>query len=84
MNNTTKDINEQIISLRRNGMNIREVSEELSVTYDKVKYVLKKAGLQNYKYKRTCEQCNEEFETIRQTSSSVVIVVGVSTTKEPH
>ena len=68
MNNITKDVNEQIISLRRNGMNIREVAEELSVTYDKVKYVLKKAGLRDYKYKRTCEQCNEEFESIRQSS----------------
>ena len=68
MNNITKDVNEQIILLRKSGMNIREVAEELSITYDKAKYVLKKAGLQNYKYKRTCEQCNEEFETIRQTS----------------
>ena len=68
MNSITKDINEQIILLRKSGMNIREVAEELSITYDKAKYVLKKAGLQNYKYKRTCEQCNEEFETIRQSS----------------
>ena len=68
MNSITKDINEQIILLRKSGMNIREVAEELSITYDKAKYVLKKAGLQDYKYKRTCEQCNEEFETIRLTS----------------
>lgn len=68
MNNTTKKINEQIILLRENGMNIRDVSEELFVTYDKVKYVLKKAGLQNHKYKRNCEQCNVEFESVRQSS----------------
>src|SRR5699024_1046168 len=68
MNNITKDVNEQIILLRKSGMNIREVAEELSITYDKAKYALKKAGLQDYKYKRTCEQCNEEFESIRQSS----------------
>ena len=68
MNNITKDVNKQIILLRKSGMNIREVAEELSITYDKARYVLKKAGLQDYKYKRTCEQCNEEFESIRQSS----------------
>ena len=43
-NNNTKDINEQIISLRRNGMNIREVAEELSITYDKAKYEIGRAS----------------------------------------
>lgn len=68
MNNTTKDINEQIVSLRKSGMSIREVSEELSVTYDKVKYVLGKAGLQNYKYSKTCEHCNDDYKTLSHQS----------------
>ena len=68
MNNTTKDINEQIVSLRKSGMSIREVSEELSVTYDKVRYVLDKTGLQNHKYSKTCEHCNDDYKTLSHQS----------------
>lgn len=46
----------------------REISERLSVTRDKVRYVLRKSRLKNFKYKRVCKNCGKEYETIRHQS----------------
>lgn len=65
MNNNTKDINEQIISLRKEGLMQREIAERLSVTRKKVRYTLEKAGMKNFKYKKVCKNCDRNYETIK-------------------
>lgn len=68
MNNSTKTIDEQIVSLRKEGLIQREIAERLPVTKDKVRYVLDKAGLKNFKYKRECLSCKKNYGTIRHSS----------------
>jgi len=68
MNSTTEMIDQQIISLRKNGLMQREIAAELSVTRDKVRGVLNKEDMENYKYERLCLCCGNNYETIRHQS----------------
>ena len=62
------NINDQIIQLRKEELTIKEIANKLSVTYDKVRYVLDKNKMQEFKYKRVCKCCNKSFETVRSSA----------------
>ncbi|CAK6472652.1 hypothetical protein BFRIG_01868 [Peribacillus frigoritolerans] len=57
------NVYDEIISMRKNGMMQKEIACGLSITRDKVRYVLKKANLENFLFKKTCAQCDTDFET---------------------
>lgn len=63
MDNNIKHINNQIVTLRKEGLYQREIAEKLNVTIDKVKYVLKVNGIKEIEYKKTCKRCHEGFVT---------------------
>lgn len=62
------DIDKEIVRLRTQGVMQKDIAKQLSVTIDKVKYVVEKHGLQNYKYQKVCMNCNDEFETVRHSA----------------
>lgn len=64
MNNNTIDVNQQIISLREDGLMQKEIANELSITRDKVRYVLNKAGMTNYERSKECLNCGESFRSV--------------------
>lgn len=68
MNNSINTIDEQIVLLRKEELTIKEIAKELSITYDKVRYVLDKNRLQEFKYQRECVCCGKRFETTRNTA----------------
>lgn len=68
MNYNMENVNEQIVLLRKQEFNQREIAERLNTTRDKVRYTLEKAGMQNFKYKRKCKNCGIKYETVVQAS----------------
>jgi hypothetical protein len=68
MNNSTQTINEQILLLREEELTMREIADELSVTYDKVRYVCRKENVGTIERERVCLNCDKEFKTIRNTA----------------
>lgn len=61
MDYSRDDTNQQIVSLRKDGMVMRDIATQLSITYEKVKYVLRKENLSSVSYRRTCKSCGKQF-----------------------
>lgn len=63
MNISTNNIDNQIVSMRKQQMTIADISKVVGKTKHQVEYVLKKNGLSHFKYTKTCTTCSTEFKT---------------------
>lgn len=57
------NIDEQIVTMRKQGLLLKEISKELNITYDKVRYILQKKQLNQIEYTNKCDNCMKEYKT---------------------